>query len=122
MFMIAAICVVSSTTLSTLWIFQAFVLISSTVYLPVTSTVVANVLPSQAIGKAMAIFLLVQGVLGSGLAPVIVAMVSDNVFAGDPQGLGHALVLVLSVYGVIALVAAITLYASLRSNRAASPN
>jgi MFS transporter, Spinster family, sphingosine-1-phosphate transporter len=114
-FLIAAILVPSAASLQSLWIFQAFVLVSSTVYLPVTSTVVSHLLPSQAIGKTMAIYLLTQGVVGSGLAPVIVAVVSDNVFASDPHGLGHALVAVLGIYGILALTAAVALYGSLRS-------
>jgi MFS family permease len=114
-FLIAALLVSSATSLKSLWIFQAFVLVSSTVYLPVTSTVVSHLLPSQAIGKTMAIFLLVQGVLGSGLAPVIVALVSDNFFASDTVGLGHALMTVLGIYGFLALIAAVMLYTSLRS-------
>jgi MFS transporter, Spinster family, sphingosine-1-phosphate transporter len=51
------------------WVLQGAILLAISTYLAVTATIVAQIAPSQAIGKLMALFLVGQGLLGAGLAP-----------------------------------------------------
>ena len=96
-----------SPTLWAFWALQSIVVASSTVYLPVTSTVVAKLFPGSSTGKVMAIFLVAQGVCGAGLAPVVTGWVSDTFFPGNNDGLSNALSAVGLVYGLAGLIAAL---------------
>jgi len=101
-------------SLPLLWGLEALLVFTSAVYLPVTSTVVARLMPSGAIGKTMSLFLLAQGICGAGVAPVIVPLVSAQLYHGHANGLGLALATIAAVYGCIAIVCAIGLYFSLQ--------
>ncbi len=117
---IAAVSAPQAQTLPAFWICQAFVVASSTIYLPVTSTIVARAMPSLTIGKTMALFLFLQGVCGAGLAPVIAGWVGDTFFPGEARGLANALSVVAVAYGLIALVAAVALNRFLRGGKLAA--
>lgn len=88
-------------------VLQTIIILVSTVYLPVTSTVVARTLPPRAIGKAMAVFLMLQGIFGSGLGPLATALISDHVFAGDPKALNLALTTTAIVVGGVGALGAL---------------
>ena len=60
-------------------------------------------MPSRAIGKVMAIFLVVQGICGAGLAPVVTGWVAHTFFRSDPHGLSNALSMVGITYGALAV-------------------
>jgi len=72
-------------------LFQTVLMLFSTTYLPVTSTIVSRTMPSASIGKTMAFYLLLQGVIGAGLGPLVTALIADRVFAGDPYSLNWAI-------------------------------
>jgi MFS family permease len=59
-------------------------------YQPVGACLLARVTPQRVMGKVTAIYLLVFTLLGRGLGPTLVAVISDNFFSG-PQALGFAL-------------------------------
>lgn len=88
---------------------QTLITLASMMFLPVVSTVVARTMPAAAIGKTMAIFLLVQGAVGAGLGPLVLALISDSLFAGDPLALNEAATTTAFVLGAIATVGAIAL-------------
>ena len=95
------------------WIFQAIIIMASTVYLPVTSTVVAREMPANAIGITMATFLFVQGIIGAGLGPVVIAALTQHVFAGSAHALNAAITTASLVLGATTLAAAaVLLFAS----------
>jgi MFS family permease len=57
------------------------------------SVMIQEVVPSRMRGEALGYYFFVQGIIGPGLGPISVAMVSDHVFAG-PGRLGAALIAV----------------------------
>ena len=107
-------------SLPVLWGLQTLLVFCSVVYLPVTSTIVARLMPSGAIGKTMSLFLLAQGVCGAGVAPVIVALISAHLFPAQTNSLGYALTTVSAIYGAIATACAIGLYFALRRYKQAN--
>ncbi len=54
---------------------------------------VQDVFPNTMRGQAIAVYLLLAGLVGIGLGPMLVALVTDHVF-GDPAKLGYSLVAV----------------------------
>ncbi len=95
------------------WIFQAIIIMASTVFMPVTSTVVAREMPASAIGITMATFLFVQGIMGAGLGPVVVAVITEHVFTGSAHAINAAITTASLLLGVITLAAAaVLLFAS----------
>lgn len=59
-------------------------------YQPVAASILAELTPQRLMGKVTAIYLLVFTLIGLGLGPTLVAVISDNFYTG-PQGLGFAL-------------------------------
>lgn len=89
-------------------------ILTSTIFPPVTSTIVSLIMPARAIGKTMSMFLLIWGVAGAGLGPLAAALLSDHLYAGVPHGLALALTTAAVIYGTISLVAAVALYFAMR--------
>lgn len=90
---------------------QTLITLTSMMFLPVVSTVVARTMPGAAIGKTMAVFLLFQGVVGAGLGPLIVAFISDRIFAGDPFAMNRSITIVAVGFGALATIGAAGLIA-----------
>jgi MFS family permease len=59
-------------------------------YQPVGASLLAKITPPRLMGKVTAIYLLVYYLLGRGLGPFVVALISDNFYSG-PQALGYGL-------------------------------
>ncbi|ABQ68040.1 major facilitator superfamily MFS_1 [Rhizorhabdus wittichii RW1] len=97
-------------TQASFWFWQALLLLVATTYLLVTSSIVTRELPPAMVGRAIAIFLLLQGLLGVGLAPTLTALAIETVFAGDAQPIGHAMATMHGAYAAVALVAAIVMF------------
>nr|WP_053000297.1 MFS transporter [Sphingomonas sp. Y57] len=89
------------------WPCQAAIIMVSTVYLPVTSTVVARVMPAATIGTTMAAFLLAQGMMGAGLGPLVIALFTEHLFSGSGRAINSAITSVSLLLGGVALAAAI---------------
>jgi MFS family permease len=105
-----------STSLPMLWTLEAGVLLSSTAYLAIVSTTVSATTPGNMVGKVMAIMLVLQGLFGSGLSPVLTGLVADHIFTG-PRALGNALSLVCGTLSAIGLLAALVLARSFERER-----
>lgn len=114
LFGIAAVLVPLAPDLTSFWILQTMVVLASTIYLPVTSTVVAALVPSLGVGKTMAAYLFVQGIFGGGLSPVVAAFIADTFLPGEAHGLSVALSATGALYGSLALLAALKLRSELR--------
>jgi MFS family permease len=59
-------------------------------YQPVGASLLAKITPPRLMGKVTAIYLLVYYLIGRGLGPFVVALISDNFYSG-PQALGYSL-------------------------------
>lgn len=88
------------------WPFQAAIIMASTVYLPVTSTLVARVMPAATIGTTMAVFLLAQGIVGAGLGPLVIAVFTEHLFAGSDRAINAAITAASLLLGGLTLSAA----------------
>lgn len=101
-------------TLEQFWIVQGSLLLFATTYLVVTSTVIARIAPSAMMGRLIALYLVIQGVLGIGIAPTLTALVVEHVFVGTAQPIPTSMATVHGLYGLIGLVFAFFLYLGFR--------
>jgi MFS family permease len=109
-------------SLAAYWPWQVAIVMAAAVYLPVTATLVARVMPPEMTGMTMAFFLFVQAIAGSGFGPLVVALFTERVFAGAPNAINSAISAVSLIFGGVALVAAgAILYASRQSTAAPHP-
>lgn len=99
-----------ASTQAVFWFWQASLLLVATTYLLVTSSIVTRELPPAMVGRAIAIFLLLQGLLGVGLAPTLTALAIETVFSGSSQPIGHAMAAIHGLYAAVALAAAIVMF------------
>lgn len=93
---------------------QAALVLGATTYLAVTSTLVARLASPLTVGKTMAIFLVLHGVVGAGLAPVVTAVTAAHLFADNANSLGLALTTVNVAYSLVAIGSAWLLLSALR--------
>jgi MFS family permease len=99
--------------LTTFWVVDGFVVLFSWTFMAVTSTLVARIVPTQSVGSVMALVLVLNGLVGQGFSPTLIALVGRLAFADGPDALPHAMSAVFSTSGVIALVATALLYRNL---------
>jgi MFS transporter, Spinster family, sphingosine-1-phosphate transporter len=99
------------------WVLQGAILLAISTYLAVTATIVAQIAPSQSIGKLMALFLVGQGLLGAGLAPGLTGFVSDHLFAGAAMPLAVGMSVVHAVLALASLASAVVLFVRCRARR-----
>lgn len=92
------------------WLWQSLMMLVSATYFVVTANLVSKLLPSDMTGRAIAFLLLLQGLIGIGLAPTLTAILIETVFSTFSQPIAMAMVSVNSVFGVTALIAAFLLY------------
>jgi MFS transporter, Spinster family, sphingosine-1-phosphate transporter len=97
-------------SLTLYWVCQGGVVLSSTAYLAIASTLVSRTADARSIGKILSIFLLIFGLTGAGLAPLMVGALSDRVFAGADGSLGSALAVLGILFGLLGLVSALLLW------------
>lgn len=71
-------------------------------YQPVGASLLAKITPPRLMGKVTAVYLLVYYLLGRGLGPFVVAVISDNFYSG-PQALGYGLGTVTAILMFIGL-------------------
>ncbi|QHE93601.1 MFS transporter [Pandoraea fibrosis] len=100
-------------TLLTFWVIDALVVLFSWTFMSVTSTIVARVVPTRSVGIVMAMVLVLNGLLGQGLSPTLIALVGRHLFDGNATSLPNAMAVVFAVAGVVALVASMALYRNL---------
>jgi len=85
-----------------MWIALFAQLLVAGAYQPVGASFIARITPQRVMGKVTSIYLLVFNLLGLGLGPTMVAVISDNFYTGK-QALGFALGTAAAVLMVIAL-------------------
>jgi hypothetical protein len=71
-------------------------------YQPVGASLLAKITPPPLMGKVTAIYLLIYYLIGRGLGPFVVAVISDSFYSG-PQALGFGLGTVTAILMFIAL-------------------
>jgi hypothetical protein len=71
-------------------------------YQPVGASLLAKITPPRLMGKVTAIYLLIFYLIGRGLGPFVVAVISDNFYSG-PQALGYGLGTVSAILMFIGL-------------------
>ena len=108
-----------ATSLATFWALESLVLATSTTFLVVTATVVSQDTPPNLIGKTMAMFLFLQGLVGPAIAPTITAFLADYIFTGQRHALGTAMSVVAAACGCLGIAASMILWRRLRTVGAA---
>ena len=86
------------------WCVEVLVLLTTTPFLSVTAEIVGRETPPHMVGKVMAIFLLLQGLVGLALAPTLTALLSQHLYAGRPNALGDAISTSSVFCGVVGLM------------------
>jgi MFS family permease len=76
--------------LNEMWIALGVSLLIAAIYYPVAASMLAQITPQRLMGKITAIYLLVFTLLGLGIGPTLVAVISDGFYSG-PHALGYAL-------------------------------
>ena len=89
---------------------QGCVILTSTSYLVITSTIVSQTTTPRSTGKVLSVYLLLQALIGVGFAPLIVGALADTLFARTNFALGYAMATGGVIFGVLALVSAICLW------------
>lgn len=97
---------VLSASLPWFWTIDCFVVLSSWTFMSVTSVVVARTVPAASVGLVMALVLFVNGLVGQGCAPTLIALVGRHVYGGAGHALPYAMATVFVLAGCVACLAA----------------
>jgi len=108
--LVAAIFHPLSSSVGMFWFWQGLMTLVSTTYLLITSSLVTRVLPPSMTGRGISLFLLIQGVLGFGLAPTLTALVIEFLAGRVTEPISIAMSAMHGLLGLIALLAAIRLF------------
>ena len=100
---------VLSSSLQWFWVINCFVVLSSWTFMSVTSVVLARTVPAASVGLVMALVLFLNGLVGQGFSPTLIALVGRYVYGGNAQALPHAMATVFVVAGCIACLSALRL-------------
>ncbi|WP_077034947.1 MFS transporter [Pelomonas sp. KK5] len=110
-----------SGNLATFWSIDAAVVLFSWTFMAVTSTLVARTVPPTMVGTAMAVVLVINGLIGQGLAPTLIAVVGQRAYGNDPQSLSSAMGAVFTGAGIVAFAAALLLYRAVKGRPSPVP-
>lgn len=83
------------------WLLLATHLLSGGAVSAAGATMLASITPAPIMGKVASIQFFLNGLMAAAVGPVVVALVSDNLFEG-PKALAYSLSLVVAVYSGIA--------------------
>lgn len=100
---------VLSSSLQWFWTINCFVVLSSWTFMSVTSVVIARTVPAASVGLVMALVLFLNGLVGQGFSPTLIALVGRYVYGGSAQALPHAMATVFVISGCIACLSAMRL-------------
>lgn len=106
---VLTVSLVLAPSLRAFWIADAMVVLCSWTFMSVTSVIVARTVPTQSVGLVMAIVLVLNGLIGQGFSPTLIALVGRHLFDGAAQALPNAMAVVFAVSGLLACVAATAL-------------
>ena len=90
-------------SLSFFWTVLAIHMLASGAPPAIGATIMAAITPARIMGSISAIQLFIHGLLAAAIGPIIVALISDNLFSGQ-HSLAYALSLASFVYGLFAAV------------------
>lgn len=99
-----------ASTITEFWFWQCLMVPISGIYFVVTANLVSRLLPANVTGRVIAFFLLLQGLIGVGLAPTLTALAIETVFASSDQPIAVAMSVIHGLYAAIAVMAAIFLF------------
>ncbi len=103
-----------SGTINTFWTLDASMVLFTGTSIALTSTLVTRTVSNHAVGLVMAIVLVLNGLVGQGLAPTLIALVSQHFFGTGPDALANGMAAVFGTSGLVATAGAIFLYRALR--------
>lgn len=83
---------------------------------PVAAATLSEVTPSRLMGRITSIYFLFQTLLGQALAPFLIALGSQRIFAG-PTALARSMAVNCTMFGIACAIAALVLRAMLRRQR-----
>lgn len=110
---VLTVSLVLSNSLRAFWTIDAMVVLCSWTFMTVTSVIVSRTVPTQSIGLVMALVLVLNGLVGQGFSPTLIALVGRYVFDGAAQALPFAMAVVFAASGLVACLAAIALHRGL---------
>ncbi|HUB97187.1 MAG TPA: MFS transporter [Stellaceae bacterium] len=108
-----AILAPNAPSLGWLWLLLAIFLLFNTSLFTIGTALVTKVVPPDLSGKISAFHFFIVGVCGTAIAPTLIAVVSDNFYAG-PAAIGHAMALVAGALDVAAMACFAMLWGVLR--------
>ncbi|ELW9527373.1 MFS transporter [Burkholderia cenocepacia] len=114
---ILTVFLVLANTLPIFWALDALVVLCSWTFMSVTSVIVSRTVPAQAIGLTMATVLVLNGLVGQGLSPTLIALVGRYGFNGGTGALGGAMATVFAAAGLLSTVASHLMYRRLTRRR-----
>ncbi len=97
-------------TVTTFWIVDGMVVLFSWTFMAVTSTVVARYVSSSRVGLIMALILVLNGLIGQGLSPTLIALAGKYLYADLANALPAGMATVFAGSGIVAIVAALMLH------------
>jgi MFS family permease len=96
-----------ASSLAAAWWFAAMLIFGVSGLFTIGTALVVHLSPAAQVGKISGLHFSWVGVMGSAVAPTLIALCADRFFAGVPQALGNALASASSVFcavGVICLL------------------
>lgn len=102
------------------WASLGLVIVFGNIYQIVTSSIIAQTLTPRVTGKAIAVMLVMQGLIGVGIGPTITAFVSEHFFNSSPLPILMAMATVHTSLALVGIIAAIALYRQSSSPRSAN--
>jgi hypothetical protein len=100
----------------TAWVLTTAAVLVATSSFSVYATTLARITPGRYMGKISSVCLLVTGLIGFGVGPTLIALVSDHVFTGA-RALGYALGVTAGICATLALLMLILTGRSLRMEK-----
>ncbi|WP_157223686.1 MFS transporter [Caulobacter sp. AP07] len=106
--LIAIVAIPFAPTVELMWVAICVKLAFAGSFYAVGATILAQVTPSHLMGKQTALYLLAQNLIGQGMGPMVVALLSDRFFEGG-HALGYGLATMAVVVGILATLVGVAL-------------
>lgn len=97
-------------TLDLAWLLAAIYAFLTVGFFTIGLSALARLTPNPIMGRVSSFHYFWMGVIGTGVGPAVIAIVSDNVFTG-PAAISHAMSLVCAIMDVVAMACFAWLYA-----------
>lgn len=107
--------------LGAFWAIEVLVLLGTMPFLVVVAEIVAREAPARMVGKVMAVFLLLQALIGYSLAPTLTALLTEHVYESGGNPLGAAISTMVAALGSIEVAMIALAWRALRRGDARRP-